>query len=286
MLQSALVEIADNGSGYAVMAVCIILLYRTTGVLNFGIAATGTAGIFVLSSLYSQGLNLVLATLVGLIAGGVISLACGLIYVRYFFEATPAYRGAVAIAFLISIIAITLRVFGDQARLIPTVLGGSGFTLDGVIMSRLNIASMLFAILFTVVITTMLNRSRRGLQLRAISQGPVASELLGLPVRPLSLAIWGGSGVIATLAMAMIVPGVTSEISSLSLLVVPALAAALFAAFRRYWLAFIAALIVAALQGLMSYSARLINYTEIVPFGIILVVLMWNQRREVWDEAR
>jgi branched-chain amino acid transport system permease protein len=286
MLQSAIVGLADNGAAYSLLAVCLILVYRTTGVPNFAIAAVGTMGTFITASLNGQGVNLALAAVIGVLCGALISLLCGLIFVRFFFDAPPAHRAAVAIALLIAIAAIVIHVFTDQPRMIPSVVPGSAFAIDGVVVSGTNLAGLLLALGCTVVTTGMLTRSRRGLQLRAISQGPVAAELLGLPVKPLVLAAWGASGAVATLAILVIVPGISSEVQSLSLLVVPALAATLLAAFRWYWIAFAAGLVLGAAQGLMSYSQTLVNYIQVIPFAVILGVLTWNQRKEVWDDAR
>jgi branched-chain amino acid transport system permease protein len=286
MLQSAIVGLADNGAAYSLLAVCLILIYRTTGVPNFAIAAVGTMGTFITASLNGQGVNLALAAVIGVVCGALISLICGLIFVRFFFDAPPSHRAAVAIALLIAIAAIVIHVFTDQPRMMPTVIPGSAFTIDGVVMSGTNLAGLLLALGVTAVTTGMLTRSRRGLQLRAISQGPVAAELLGLPVKPLVLAAWSASGAVATLAILIIVPGISSEVQSLSLLVVPALAATLLAAFRWYWTAFAAGLVLGAAQGLMSYSQTLVNYIQVIPFVVILAVLTWNQRKEVWDDAR
>lgn len=286
MVQSALIGLADSGGGYALLALCLILVYRTTGVPNFAIAATGTAGAFIVSWLYTGGMNLVPACVLGIICGGLISTACGLIYIRWFFETSPAYRAGIAVAFLIAIPAITIQLFSNEPREIPTIVPGSGFTIDGVQLSGIDLAGIICAAALSVVITMTLNRSRRGLQLRAIAQGPVASELLGLPVKALSLAVWGTSGMIATVAILVIAPGLSSDVQTLSLLVVPALAATLVAGFRGYWLAFVAAIALGALEGLLSYSAVLYNYIDIVPLVIILGVLVWNQRKEVWNDAR
>ena len=84
----------------------------------------------------------------------------------------------------------------------------------------------------------------------------------------------------------IISPGLSDEIESISLVIVPALAATLVATFHRYWLALISALVLGGLQGLLLYSQTLIRYEEVIPFMVVLGVLSWNQRRELWDEAR
>jgi branched-chain amino acid transport system permease protein len=286
VLQSALVGLFQSGGAYGLLAVCVVLIYRTTGVLNFALAAVGTTGTYAFSSFYTSGMNLAEAAIFGILIGVAASVVCGLIYIRWFFDATPTYRAGVAIALLVGTAAITIRIFSDEPRQIPAVIPGSGFSVDGVVLTPTSIAGIALAILFTLFVTQMLQRTRWGLQLRAISQGPVASELLGLPVRPLTLAIWGGSGAIGTIAVMIVSPGLSDEVQSISLVIVPALAATLVATFRRYWLALISALILGGLQGLLLYSQTLIRYEEVIPFMVVLGVLIWNQRRELWDEAR
>jgi branched-chain amino acid transport system permease protein len=286
VLQSALIGLVQSGGAYALLAVCVILMYRTTGVLNFALAAVGVAGTYAFSSFYTSGMNLAEAAIFGVLIGAAASLVCGLIYIRWFFDATPTYRAGVAIALLVGTAAVTIRIFSDEPREIPPVIPGSGFSVDGVVMTPTTIFGIALAIVFTLFVTQMLNRTRLGLQLRAISQGPVASELLGLPVRPLTLAIWGGSGAIGTIAVMIISPGLSDEVESISLVIVPALAATLVATFRRYWLALISALVLGGLQGLLLYSQTLIRYEEVIPFVVVLGVLIWDQRKELWDEAR
>jgi branched-chain amino acid transport system permease protein len=284
--QSALIGLVQSGGAYALLAVCVILMYRTTGVLNFALAAVGVAGTYAFSSFYTSGMNLAEAVIFGVLIGAAASVACGLIYIRWFFDATPTYRAGVAIALLVGVAAVTIRIFSDQPREIPPLIPGSGFAVDGVVMTPTTIFGIALAIVFTLFVTQMLHRTRRGLQLRAISQGPVASELLGLPVRPLTLAIWGGTGAIGTIAVMVISPGLSDEVQSISLVIVPALAATLVATFRRYWLALISALVLGGLQGLLLYFQTLIRYEEVIPFVVVLGVLMWDQRKELWDEAR
>jgi branched-chain amino acid transport system permease protein len=286
VLQSALIGLFQSGGAYGLLAVCVILMYRTTGVLNFALAAVGTAGTYAFSSFYTSGMNLAGAAASGILIGAAASVVCGLVYIRWFFDTTPTYRAGVSIALLVGTAAVTIRIFSDEPRRIPAVIPGSGFSVDGVVLTPTSIAGIALAVLFTLLVTQMLHRTRRGLQLRAISQGPVASELLGLPVRPLTLAIWGGSGVIGTVAVMIVSPGLSDEVQSISLVIVPALAATLVATFRRYWLALISALILGGMQGLLLYWQTLIRYEEVIPFVVVLGVLTWNQRRELWDEAR
>lgn len=286
MLQSGIAGLADSGGAFGILAVCLILLHRTTGVLNFAVAAVGTCGTFIMAVLYGHGWSYVPAALVGIVLGAVISVGFGLALARWFFSASSAYRAAVAIALLIGTVSVAQRVFGHQPRLIPPMVGGKGLNIDSVVITWSGVIALVFAIVLAGAVTELLRRTPVGLRLRAIAQRPVTSELIGLPVRQLSVAVWAVTGALATLALLLIAPGQSSDIPTLSLYVVPAMAAALVASFRRYRLAVAGALVLGGLQGMLSYSQSLTKWQNVIPFGVIVLLLLWFERREVWDEAR
>lgn len=286
MLSSAVAGLANGGGAYAVLAVALILLFRTTGVVNFAIAAIGTFGTFVTSVLYGHGWPVVPAALVGMVAGGALSVAYGLVFVRWFFQASQRHRATVAIALLLGTISMSFRVFSPNPRFLPNVVGGDVGSIAGVVVSGSGVFAIVIAIIVAAGLTFSLTKSRVGRQLRAISQGPVTCELLGLPVRALSVGVWAFSGALASLAMLLVAPGRSTQIQTLGLLVVPALAAALVASFRSYWIGMVAGLVIGAAQGVLAFYGSVRSFQTAIPFVVILGLLLWFERKEVWDEAR
>ena len=286
MLTSAVAGIADGGGAYALLAVALILMYRTTGVLNFAIAGVGTFGTFMTSVVYGHGWPLLPATLLGVATGAAVSVVYGLVYVRFFFDAPQRHRTAVAIALLLGTISFAYRVYGENPRYLPSIVKGTVGSIAGVQVSGSGVLAAVLAIVVALGLTVLLNRSRLGRQLRGISQGPVTCELLGIPVRALSVGVWALGGAIGTVAMLLVAPGQDTQIESLALLVVPGLAAALVATFRHYWRAVAAGILLGAAQGMLEYSNSLRVFSTAIPFVVILVLLLWLERKEVWDEAR
>jgi len=139
---------------------------------------------------------------------------------------------------------------------------------------------------FTLVANLFLNRSHTGLQLRALSERPVAAELIGIPVRALSLWVWGVGGAATAFALILIAPQRAPNFLALSLLVVPALATALIGFFRNFWVALIGGVVMGIVEGLASVIPDLGEYRTAVPFLVILAVLLWSQRGARWDDAR
>lgn len=275
------------GGAYALLGVCVTFTYRLVSVVNFVGAAIGAAGAFAFAMLVDAGAPIIPAAVAGVALGALIGVAVGAVMTRWFSEASPATKAAVAVALLVGIVAIGLRVTGGQhPREFPVLIPGSAFSLAGVIVTNAAVATLVLAFVFTLAITLFLNRSHVGLQLRALSERPAAAELVGIPVRALSLWVWGVSGAATALALILIAPQRSPNFLTLSLLIVPALAAALIGFFRNFWATLAGGVAIGVIEGLASVIPGLGEFRAALPFVVILAVLLWSQRGARWDEAR
>lgn len=275
------------GGAYALLGVCAVFTYRLVAVVNFAGAAVGASGAFAFSMLVEQGAPIGLAALFGVIVGALAGVAVGAVMTRWFAESPASTKAAVAVALLVGLAAVGLRVTGGQhPHDFPELLRGSAFRLAGVEVTNASLATLALAFLFTIASTLFLNRSYAGLQLRALAERPVAAELIGVPVQALSLWVWGVSGAATALALILIAPQRAPNFLTLSLLVVPALAAALVGVFRSFWATLAGGVAIGVMEGLASVIPHLGEFRSAVPFVVIIAVLLWSQREARWDEAR
>ena len=195
------------GGAYALLGVCAAFTYRLVAVVNFVGAAIGAAGAFAFAMLVEQGLSIGISAILGIAFGALVGVAVGWIMTRWFAEAPTSTKAAVAVALLVGLAAIGLRITGGQhPHDFPELIPGSAFRLAGVEVTNASVATLALALLFTLAANLFLNRSHTGLQLRALSERPVAAELIGIPVRELSLAVWGIGGAATALALIFIAP--------------------------------------------------------------------------------
>jgi branched-chain amino acid transport system permease protein len=286
-LFSAAVAGLSAGGAYAVLGVCAIFTYRLVAVVNFTGAAIGAAGTFVMVALHELGLPLLPAALLGIAAGALAGILVGLVMTRWFANSNASTKAAVTAALLIGIIAIGLRLTGGQhPHYFPELISGSAFRLAGVEVTWAAITTLALAVTFTLLTEQFLARTKTGLRLRALSQRPMAAELIGIRVRPLALGVWAVTGAVTAFALMIIAPLRSPDFASLSLLVVPALAAALIGAFTSFRAALIGGVMIGVLEGAVSAIDFVSQYRSTVPFLVILAVLLWSQRGARWDEAR
>lgn len=286
MLQGALAGLAAGGL-YAVLAVCLTLMSRLVRVVNFAQAATGMFGGFVAVWFVSEiGLPIWLGSLIGVLVGGGLSAVIGWIVATWLAEADTTTRSAMTVGPLLLLISLSFILFGNKPQPFNPIIAGPAFTIGGVVISQVTVATVSMAIVVAVACKLVLTRTSVGTQLRALSERPTTAELIGIPSKPLSIAVWAVTGVISAIVIIVVAPSQSNDATSLSMLIVPAAAAALLGGFKRLDLAVIGGLVLGVLSGLVAQIGEVSLIRNFLPFLFIVVLLLWTQRKEVWDAAR
>lgn len=274
------------GSAYAILAVCIVMLYRLTGVVNAGQAAIGALGAYACYSAAGAGALLVPAVLFGLLVSAVVSGFVGWVLARWFGEPSATVRTTVSVVVLVVILTVGFRLFGDAPRAMPSLLPEASFTVAGVRVSAITIVALALVAAVAGSLSLLMTRTRLGTRLEAMAERPTTVQLLGVNSRLLAVGAWSVTGAVSTLAMLLIAPTRNPTFESMSMLVVPALAAALLGAFSRVWFAAAGGLAIGAIEGVGARIDWLSGYRGALPFLIVIIALIWMRRREVWDAER
>ncbi|MBR0911556.1 branched-chain amino acid ABC transporter permease [Bradyrhizobium japonicum] len=274
------------GSAYALLAISITITYRTLGVLNFSQTAIGVFGAYVGLEAAQAGVPQPFAAFIGLAVGGLIGLLVGALMVRWFNDSDAQTKSAVTIVLMLGIFALGARIFGRSPRAAPQLFPDGGVELGDVAISINTMVGLLAAFVVAVGVSIALKRSRIGICLSALAERPKTAELIGIPVGRLSLSIWALTGIIAASAITFIMPTRPNNFIVLGLLLLPALAASLFGLFRQIYLALIGGLVLGIIESCATYLDALAPYRAALPFIAVLIILLWSQRREVWDGTR
>lgn len=275
-----------GGGAYAIFGVSIVVLHRMAGVINFSQAVVGAFGAYVAAVGVGRGWHLVWAAAAGIALSSALSVAIGLLFARWFGEAGAAVRTAAMIAVTVGLFAAGFRFFGDTPRAVPVILPGTSVSVGGVVVTAGTVIALLIASATVLAMGWILRSTRIGVQVQAISQRPVTAELLGVSLLARTAQVWGFTGFVSAAGMLVVASNLPGSFSSLGFLVFPAMAAALIGAFRRLGLAFVGGIAVGVVESVSSYRESWSEYRGAVPFLIAAAVLLWTQRKEVWDAAR
>ncbi|MGA0570037.1 branched-chain amino acid ABC transporter permease [Variovorax sp. VNK109] len=229
MLTQQLVNGLMLGSVYALIGIGYTLVFGVLRMLNLAHAYVFMSGPFIGFSLMALGLPVGLA-----LAGGLIGTALlGLVLYLVAFKPIPrehALGGFVAsLAFGIVIQVVVVNRFGSLNQPFPVSLPLPDLTIGSVILSGMQLASLVVSAILMVALLYMIQRTRFGRNIRAIAQNPTAASLLGVSapkavilVFMLSSGLAGLAGLMVALRFGTLGPymGDTYAIKALAVIVI------------------------------------------------------------------
>jgi branched-chain amino acid transport system permease protein len=285
MLDLGVAGLAAGGT-YAIIGVCIVLLYRVGAVVNFSQTFAPTFAVYFMTDLMEvQGWSLWLAVVSAVVIGIVLTGLQGWIMARFFRESTTMVRSTVSMAMAISIFAVCLLRFHDNQRFFPRLFASLTRDVGGVSVTGPVFVILGMALVISAGLWLLLNHTRLGVVLRAVSARPVTAELMGVSTTRVIVLVWALAGAITT-AVAVLVAPTRSSIPNLVILVIPGLAAAVFGALRSFTLTIVGGLAIGVVESMSFNWGTVGNYSPTISFIVVSVALLWSQRKETWSDAR
>jgi branched-chain amino acid transport system permease protein len=285
MIQSAITGLIA-GATFALLGVCIVIMYRMVRVVNFALTAIGAFGAYVAIVLSGKGWSYVPALALGALAGAALAAICGGVMSAWFARAETDRRSVVSVAMFIGILTLGAHIFGSNPRFIPSLLPGETAKVGGVVITWASILMFLAAVGLALGVQLFLKRTRLGIRLQAMSERPQTAELMGVPTLRLAIGVWAFTGAVAAMCVFVVAPTGASDFTSMGLLVLPALGGAAVGLLRSTWAAVAGGIALGLLEGLMGNWSSVGPYQHALPLLVIIFVLVWSQRREVWDAPR
>lgn len=288
------------GTSYALLAMGLILIYRTTRIVNFAYGAMGampgalTVGLFV-----AKDWNYWVAIALGVAVGVASGAAVDLIVIRRFARSsrlvlTVATIGLAqilgAIGLIIGLALGTDSLIGD----IQTPLSG-GFTIRPYRIRGDHLLMLGVAPVVLAGLGWFLLRTDAGRAVRAAAENQDRALLLGVPVRRLQTLVWAVAGGLSTMTFITkapftgIVPGVLVGATT----ILPGLAVAVIARFQSMPVALVAGLGLGIAEWTIRWNVTAESAFDVTFLVVILVVLLTRRDRSTraetgessWDSA-
>ncbi|MEO8888443.1 MAG: branched-chain amino acid ABC transporter permease [Jatrophihabitantaceae bacterium] len=195
------------GAIYAAVALALVLIWRTTRVLNFAQGAMAMATAYVALSVTQATGSYWLGFAAALVAG----LGLGaLIQVTAFRKAEtmpPLNTIVIGVGLLILIEAVVGMVYGIGYRNFPASFSQQTFSLGNTsLFSRQDIFTVVSVLVLMLALAALLTWTPSGLRMRAAAFAPEVARLLGVRVGRMLTLGWALAGLVGALAGMLVIP--------------------------------------------------------------------------------
>lgn len=289
-----------TGAIYASLALAIVMIYRSTGLLNFAqgemgliggyvaltllspagasgigipIAGTAFAGRWVPGHPWPPWLAIIGAVVFGALLGAVIER----FIMRPLSDRSTLSQVNVTIGLLIFFNGLAFQVWGPFARRVPSPFPNGSNDFIPLFGARLRYTTVgVWAVLLTVIVLLglLIQRTKTGLAFRAITSNREAAALVGIPIGRTLTVGWAIASAIGALAAALVGGAVALSPTTMLNLLIYALAAATIGGLDSPRGAIAGGLIIGLTQSLAPpYLNIPTELTLLPPLGAMIIFL-------------
>ncbi|MFA5785423.1 MAG: branched-chain amino acid ABC transporter permease [Actinomycetota bacterium] len=200
-----------EGAVYALLGLGLILIYRSTGVLNFSQAAMAMCSAYVAWQITTSAPWLtVWGALAITIAFGAL-MGAGLYYLIFsrLRDSPPVARliASVGVAFILpALVRVVWSGQSERGLHLPFQFGSGVVKFSSIALQVQKLGLIAVTVGCGIGLHQWMKRSVTGTALRAVAQNRMAAQMAGVPERRISAAAWAIGGAMAALAGALYVP--------------------------------------------------------------------------------
>jgi len=286
------------GSVYGLLAVGLVLTFKTSGVFNlaYGAQAFTTAAVYFDTRIRHHWPIPFALLLAVVIVAPLTGLILDRVLFRYLRTASSTARLVTVLGLLVAIPQAVDLWFGaadtSATGVVPDGLKVYN-PLKGVFLYRDDIATIVITLLIVIGLVVLFRYTTLGLRMRAVVESSRMTELAGINAELVSMSSWMLASFIAGLSGVLIAPAL-SQVNNIYFtpLVVAAISAAVLASLTSIPIAFVGGLGLGVLQQILSIylptnSVFATNLRPSLPFVVLFVTLIVSpslrNRRDLAD---
>ena len=262
-----------TGSLYALAALGLVLIFKTSDVVNFAQGEMAMFGTFIMFTFLKAG---------GLPYWGAFVLALAFAFLMGAAIERTVLR-PLAQAPLISVLIATLGlmqiingvagwIWGYQAKAFPTAVSGSPIKLGSLVITLPDLVNFVVSLVVMTGFFLLFRFTKLGVAMRAVAENRVAARLMGIPTDRILSLTWGLGGVLAATAGILIAPVTNLDINMMSEMQIKAFTAAVLGGFTSLPGAVVGGLTLGVLENVVGQFVPQLKTP--FAFGLIVLVLM------------
>ncbi len=265
-----------SGSIYGSLALALVLIYRTTNVVNFAQGEMATFTTFVAWWLMSKGIPYwpaFVLTLVIAFAGGA---AIERVFIRPVERRPEIVIVIVTIGLLIAINGMTSWIWGGGIRAFKSPFPLRAVEVSGVSINLQDVGTFCVCLGSVLVLWLFFRFTTLGLAMRAVALNPEASRLVGVRVGWMLALGWGLAAVLGAVAGLMSAPTLFLEPNMMLVVLIYAFAAAVLGGIDSPVGAFVGGLLLGVIITLLGAYVSAVGNELLLPsaLAILLAVLL------------
>ena len=263
-----------TGSIFASMALALVLIYRSMGVINFAQGEMAMFTTFIAWQLVANGMPIWLAFAATVAIAFVGAIALERVVIRPVERAAPLTVVIVTLGLLITFNGLAGFFWGYEIKSFPSPFPSTPITIGGASFNSQDLGIIGVSLLALGAISLFFTKTKIGRAMRAAARYPDQSRVLGIRVSWMLALGWGLSAVVGAISGMMVAPVVTLDPNMMQGIVVYAFASAVLGGIESPLGAVVGGLVLGVVLNLLGTYVDFIGNDLRLPVAFLIIVVV------------
>ncbi len=197
----------QTGSTYALAALGIALIWKTSRTTNFAQGSIGTLNAYVAGILFlNWGWSIWVVALVSLVTAFLTGILIDTFIIRPAAKVSSISKQIITLGLIMVIVGLIPLLFGVDPYRLPSFIPSASVDIGGAALRYNTIFVISGSLVLMGFLFWFIKNTRWGLAIRVTAASETTAKLMGVPTRTVTMLSWASAAVMGTLAALIVAP--------------------------------------------------------------------------------
>ena len=263
----------ETGSVYALAALGLIIIFRTSSVIHY---AQGTMGMFstFVVAVAAASLPLGISVLLGVGVAVILGVLVDVLVIRRAKRLDPIGVQIITLGLLMVFLGIAPAFFGVDPLPMPKFIASGELKIGTAAISYNGLFNIALSLVIMLALFFTLQKTKLGLAIRMTAENSTTARMMGVPVRNVTMFAWAIGGVLGCLSGVMVAPTTSVQLTLMDSVITAALISCLFGGVQSFIGPVVAAYILGIARNFMMFYVSTAWGEQIFYIFILLFIVV------------
>ena len=266
----------QTGSTYALAALGIALIWKTSRTTNFAQGSIGTLNAYVAGILLvSWGWSIWLVAAASMVTAFFTGILIDAFIIRPAARVSPISKQIITLGLIMVIVGLIPLLFGVDPYRLPSFIPGASVTVAGAALRYNTVFVVTISLALMGGLFWFIQKTRWGLAIRVTAISESTSRLMGVPTKTVTMISWASAAMMGTLAALIVAPQASVNPNMLLDVQVSAFFAGVLGGFSTFAGPVVGSFIIAFSRNFTAFYISDI-WGNVIVYSLILVFLYYK----------
>jgi len=264
----------ETGSIYALAALGIIIIFRTSAVTHFAQGAMAMFNTFVVTILFTKlNIPLWMALMGGIGSAFITGFLVDFLIIRHTKNVSAVAKQIITLGLIMVFVGVVPLFFGVEPLNLPKFFNTGEVHFLGATISYNGLFNISFGLIVMFVLFYILQNTKWGLAVRTTASNEVVARMMGVPTKLVTLGAWAIAAMLGVIAGVMNAPTTTVTASLMDSVQLNAFIACVLGGFQTFYGPVAGAYIIGIVKNLFVYYISSVWGDQLLYISILIFIV-------------